>query len=134
RTLLPSAQRSRVSRARRRDRSRSRSPVGRLRSALAPTPRRRRRAHRGARACRSHGVELLEERLRLAQLLPGRQLRRPPTPPPARVVAGEDRVRETVLLGHVLELERSGEHVVVSEQLVKLLAREGQERREQDLE
>src|SRR5439155_14002151 len=44
------------------------------------------------------GVQLLEERLRLAKLLPGLELRRRPRPCETAVVAGEDLVRRRVLL------------------------------------
>src|SRR5204862_190757 len=44
------------------------------------------------------GVQLLEERLRLAKLLPGLELRRRPRPCEAAVGAGEDLVRRRVLL------------------------------------
>src|SRR5262249_12862807 len=80
------------------------------------------------------GIELLEQRLRLAQLLSGCELARAPTLNPVRVVAGQDRVRVAAVLFDLAVLERPGEATLVPEQLVQFLAREGQERREDQLQ
>src|SRR5436853_268460 len=53
---------------------------------------------------------------------------------PAVVLAGQDRVRGPFFVGDVAEPEGAREDVVIPEQLVQLLARERQERREEDLE
>src|SRR6185436_2946772 len=79
-------------------------------------------------------VQLREQRPRLAKLLTGRKLARLPPADPARVVAGQDLVRLSVVLGHLDELERAGELPLVPEQLVHDLTREREERRQQDLE
>src|SRR5205807_287559 len=96
----------------------------------APRPRRR----RDARACRSlvvaahpaelllddRVVELLEERLRLAQRLARAEVARLPAADPGRVVAGEDLVRVALLLD-LAELDGASDHPFVAEQLVHLL-------------
>src|SRR5438552_2734045 len=80
------------------------------------------------------GVELLEERLRLAKLLPGLELRRRPRPCETAVVAGEDLVRRRVLLANSAALGRRGDDPVVPEVLMELLAGERNERGEHQLE
>ena len=66
-------------------------------------------------------VELREERLRLAQRLPGLELARLPAPRPRVVVAGEHEVVLAVLLGDLARIERPRDDVLVAEQLVQRL-------------
>src|SRR5581483_11107863 len=79
-------------------------------------------------------VELAEERARRRERSPRRELRRSPLAAPLLVGAGEDGVRLALVLDDLTELERSGERVLVPEQLVQRLRAERQERREQRLQ
>src|SRR5439155_15062159 len=78
-------------------------------------------------------VELLEERMRLPQLLSHRERRRSPSAGPA-VVAGENVMGRAIRLPAGPELRLRRDDAVVTEVLVELLAAEGKERREHHLE
>ena len=80
------------------------------------------------------GIELPEERLGLAKLLPGGSSLGCQRPDPARVVARQNRRASPGVLLDLAKLERPGEPALVPEQFVQLLARERQERREKHLE
>src|SRR5205814_7912969 len=100
-------------------------------------------SRRGARGCRSRragralhplelvgddllDVELLEQRPRLLELLPGRELARRPAADPCVVLAGQHDVARAVLLFDLAELERPRDVAVVAEELVERLRAEGQ--------
>src|SRR5205085_7567735 len=80
------------------------------------------------------GIELAEERLRLAQLLTGLELRRRPCSGPCSVVASQRVVGRAVGLPHGPSFRRSGDDAIMTQIFVELLAGEGEERREHHLE
>ena len=79
-------------------------------------------------------VELFEEELRLAQLLPGRERARLPPCRPARVVAGEDAVLRARRRRVRAKLGRAGDLAFIAQELVQPLRAERKERGEEDLE
>src|SRR5438093_11130356 len=79
-------------------------------------------------------VELLEQRLGCAELLPDGQARRCPRPGRPRVVTGKHVVRRAVGFADRPPFRGARDSSLIAEILMQLLAREGQEGREHHLE